>query len=116
MAVAFLLLDLPLANGFLVALIATLVLTISEMVAMPFMNSYYISRSPEKRRGEYAGFYTMAWSTAQVIGSSAGAVLAQKFGFTHLWWVVACLCLISAAGFYWLLKTRISGIKELQDL
>lgn len=106
MSVAFLFLDLPLVNGFLVALIAVLILTISEMVAMPFMNSYYISRSPEKRRGQYAGFYTMAWSTAQVVGSSAGAVLAQKMGFLNLWWVVACLCLVSAAGFYWLLLKK----------
>ena len=106
MAVAFLFLDLPLANGFLVALFAVLILTISEMVAMPFMNSFYISRSPEKKRGQYAGFYTMAWSTAQVVGSSAGAVLAENIGFLNLWWVVACLCLVSAAGFYWLLLKR----------
>ena len=110
MAVAFLFLDLPLANGFLVALIAVLILTISEMVAMPFMNSYYISRSSEKKRGQYAGFYTMAWSTAQVVGSSAGAILAEKMGFLNLWWVVACLCLVAAAGFYWLLLKKVKTI------
>lgn len=107
MAVAFLFLDLPLANGFLVALIAVLILTISEMVAMPFMNSYYISRSTEKKRGQYAGLYTMAWSTAQVVGSSGGAILAEKMGFINLWWVVACLCLVAAGGFYWLLIKKI---------
>ena len=107
MAIAFLFLDLPLLNGFLVALIAVLILTISEMVAMPFMNSYYISRSTEKKRGQYAGLYTMAWSTAQVVGSSGGAILAEKMGFVNLWWVVACLCLVAAAGFYWLLMKKI---------
>lgn len=107
MAIAFLFLDLPLVNGFLVALIAVLILTISEMVAMPFMNSYYISRSSEKRRGQYAGLYTMAWSIAQVAGSSGGAVLAEKLGFVNLWWVVASLCLITAAGFYWLLIKKV---------
>ncbi|RYY69695.1 MAG: MFS transporter [Chitinophagaceae bacterium] len=107
MAVAFLFLDIPLANGFVVALLAVFILTIAEMVAMPFMNSYYISRSPEKKRGQYAGFYTMAWSVAQVVGSSAGAILAQKMGFLHLWWVVACLCLLAAGGFYWLLLKKI---------
>ncbi|RYY47795.1 MAG: MFS transporter, partial [Chitinophagaceae bacterium] len=106
MAVAFLFLDIPLANGFVVALLAVLILTIAEMVAMPFMNSYYISRSPEKKRGQYAGFYTMAWSVAQVVGSSAGAILAQQMGFLNLWWVVACLCLAAAAGFYWLLLKK----------
>lgn len=107
MAVAFLFLDLPLANGFLVALFAVLILTISEMVAMPFMNSYYISRSTEKKRGQYAGFYTMAWSVAQVIGSSAGAILAEQMGFLNLWLIVACLCLVAAGGFYWLLMKKV---------
>lgn len=100
MAVSFLFLDLPLANGFIVALIAVLILTLAEMVAMPFMNSYYISRSPESRRGQYAGLYTMAWSTAQVVGSSGGSMLAEKFGFLNLWWIVACVCIITTAGFY----------------
>lgn len=103
MGIAFLFLDLPLANSFLVGLIAVLILTISEMVAMPFMNSYYISRSSETTRGQYAGFYTMAWSIAQVVGSSAGAIVAAGIGFLNLWWIIACLCLFSAAGFYWLL-------------
>lgn len=100
MAIAFLFLNLPLANAFLVGIFAVLILTISEMIAMPFMNSYYINRSPEHRRGQYAGFYTMAWSTAQVVGSSAGAITAERIGFTNLWWIVALICLIAAAGFY----------------
>src|SRR6218665_2529046 len=49
MAIAFLFLNLPLANAFLVGIFAVLILTVSEMIAMPFMNSYYISRSPERR-------------------------------------------------------------------
>lgn len=107
MAVAFLLLNLPFFSGMAVALIAVLVLTISEMVSMPFMNSYYISRSTEKKRGQYAGLYTMAWSAAQVIGSSGGAVTAQKIGFTYLWWLVALLSVAAAAGFYWMLMKKI---------
>ncbi len=107
MALAFLLLNLPLASGVLVALIAVLVLTVSEMVSMPFMNSYYISRSTEKKRGQYAGLYTMAWSAAQVLGSSGGAITAEKIGFTNLWWLVAVLSLVSAAGFYWMLIKKI---------
>ena len=107
MAVAFMLLNLPLASGIAIAVIAVLVLTISEMVSMPFMNSYYISRSSEKRRGQYAGLYTMAWSAAQVIGSSGGAAAAQKVGFNYLWWGVAILSVLAAGGFYWMLIKKI---------
>lgn len=100
MAFAFLILNLPLSNGFLIAGAAMLVITVGEMISMPFMNSYYISRSNERTRGQYAGMYTMAWSAAQVIGSSAGAFLAYKFGFFSLWVFVAVLCVIAGMGFY----------------
>jgi len=77
------------------------------MTAMPFMNSYYISKSSELKRGHYAGLYTMAWSVAQVFGSSLGAIAAEKVGFSNLWWIVTMLCLLSAGGFYFLLLKKI---------
>ena len=99
MAFAFLLLNLPFLNGLLIALIFMLVMTLSEMVAMPFMNSYYISRSSENNRGQYAGLYTMAWSVAQVIGSSIGALTANKLGYVNLWLIIAAICLLTAWGY-----------------
>ena len=106
MSFAFILLNIPLANGFVVAMLALLMLTIAEMISMPFMNSYYISRSNENTRGQIAGMYTMAWSAAQVIGSSSGSFIAEQFGFYNLWWFTAGLCLLAAMGFYWLLNKK----------
>lgn len=102
MGIAFLVLNLPLASSFLIAITAMLVITVAEMISMPFMNSFYIARSTERTRGQYAGMYTMAWSAAQVIGSSAGAVFAERYGFFYLWFTVAALCMVAAAGYYWL--------------
>jgi len=104
MAIAYLLLNLPLASGFIIALFSVLVITIAEMIGMPFMNSYYIGRSSDLNRGQYAGLYTMSWSLAQVIGSSCGALIAGSFGFFNLWMLVGFICLITAAGYYWLQK------------
>ena len=104
MAIAFLVLNLPLASSMLIAITAMLVITVAEMISMPFMNSFYIARSTERTRGQYAGMYTMAWSAAQVIGSSTGAVFADKFGFTYLWVTVSALCMIAAGGYYWMQK------------
>ncbi|HRE64828.1 MAG TPA: MFS transporter [Ferruginibacter sp.] len=107
MGIAFSFFNLPFTNGFTVAVFAILVLTFAEMTAMPFMNSYYISKSSELKRGHYAGLYTMAWSVAQVFGSSLGAIAAEKVGFSNLWWIVTMLCLLSAGGFYFLLLKKI---------
>ncbi len=99
MGISFLLLDLPLANGLLVASLFTVVITFSEMIAMPFMNSYYISRSNNHNRGQYAGLYTMAWSVAQVIGSSLGALTANLIGFELLWLIIFAICMLTAIGY-----------------
>jgi predicted MFS family arabinose efflux permease len=106
MGVAFLLLNIPFAQGFMVAMMAVLMLTIAEMISMPFMNSYYISKTNEQNRGEYAAMYTMAWSAAQIIGSSTGSIIAHQLGFFYLWCITAGTCLIAAAGFYWLLHKK----------
>lgn len=99
MAVSFFLLNIPLANGFIIAVMAMLIVTFAEMIAMPFMNSYYISRSSEGNRGEYAAWYTMAWSTAQVIGSAAGTQVAYATGFHNLWWIIGGICILTAIGY-----------------
>jgi len=104
MGMAFMMLNVPFMSGILIAVSCMGLITISEMVSMPFMNSFYIERSSERTRGSYAGMYTMAWSIAQVIGSSLGSLYAHKFGFFSLWFTVASICMLAAAGFYWLQK------------
>ncbi len=99
MAVSFFVLNIPLIHGFAIAVISTILVTVAEMVAMPFMNSYYISRSSEGNRGQYAGYYTMAWSAAQVIGSTAGTQIAYAIGFNNLWWIIGGICLLTAIGY-----------------
>ena len=105
MAISFFILNLPLASGFLIAFLSTIVITFAEMIAMPFMNSWYISRSTEGNRGQYAALYTMAWSAAQVIGSSSGTQVAHSLGFHNLWWIIGGICVVNAAGYSWL-KTK----------
>jgi predicted MFS family arabinose efflux permease len=104
MGIAYLILNIPMHSGFLVALSSMLVITVAEMTGMPFMNSYYISLSSDQNRGQYAGLYTMAWSLAQVIGSSIGALIAFNLGFFNLWIIVASVCMITGIGFYMLQK------------
>ena len=106
MGLAYLLLNLPIASGFIIALFSILVITVAEMIGMPFMNSYYIGRSSDENRGQYAGLYTMSWSLAQVIGSSCGAIFAAAFGFFNLWLLVGFICLVTAIGYYLLQKKK----------
>jgi len=81
-----------------------ILMTAGEITAMPFMNSFWISRTTASNRGQYAGLYTIAWSTAQVVGPAGGAEIAQHWGFRPLWWLVCGVCLLAAAGFRRLLQ------------
>lgn len=99
MAVSFFILNIPFIGGFVIAVLSTILITFAEMIAMPFMNSYYISRSSDGNRGQYAALYTMAWSAAQVIGSTSGTQIAYATGFHNLWWIIGGICLITAVGY-----------------
>ncbi len=92
---SFLMLNIP-GMGPGLALAMVCMVTVGEILSMPFMNSYWIVRTQSSNRGQYAALYTMAWSAAQTLGPMGGAQLAQYAGFTVLWWVVGGLSIIAA--------------------
>ena len=67
---------------------------------MPFMNSFWVSRTSEGNRGQYAALYTIAWSVGQVAGPYTGSIVIEKSGYTTLWWGIAFTCLLTSFGFY----------------
>lgn len=95
---SFLLLNAP-GPATIVASGMILLVTLGEILSMPFMNSYWIARTQPSNRGQYAALYTMAWSAAQTLGPMGGAQIAQHWGFTNLWWITGSLCIIAAIAF-----------------
>ncbi len=85
------------------ALVGIIVITLGEMLAMPFMNSFWISRSSQHNRGQYAGLYTIAWAIAQTTAPLVGGQIAEHGGFNVLWWLVAATCILVSLGFRLLL-------------
>ena len=93
--IAFLMLNIP-GMGPLLALGMIVMVTFGEIFAMPFMNSFWISRTRPENRGQYAALYTMAWSAAQTLGPLGGSQLVGHFGFKWLWFSVGALCVTVA--------------------
>ncbi|RYY18949.1 MAG: MFS transporter [Chitinophagaceae bacterium] len=102
---SFWLLNLP-GPAVLVAFLMIFLITFGEIFAMPFMNSYWISRTQLSNRGQYAGLYAMAWSAAQTLGPMGGAQLAEHAGFNVLWWVTGGVSITAALSFRALRKRR----------
>jgi predicted MFS family arabinose efflux permease len=74
------------------------IITFGEMLSMPFGTSFWVTRSSEHNRGQYAALYTMSWSAAQVIAPALGAQVIQHGGFRVLWWLLGTICAAVAVG------------------
>lgn len=95
-AFAYFMLNLPVDNKAVLALLIMIVFTFGEIMSMPFMNSYFISRTLPHNRGQYAALFTVAWASAQATGPFVGSIVAEKYGYNVLWYIVAGVCLLIA--------------------
>lgn len=102
-ALAYLSLLIP-ANTHLVTFVMIIFITFGEIMSMPFMNTYWVERSNETNRGQYAALYTMAWGIAQTAGPFIFANLAEAAGFKIMFASLALILCCTAAGFYMLHK------------
>ncbi|MEO8413734.1 MAG: MFS transporter [Ginsengibacter sp.] len=93
---AFLFLNIPNVNHGMIAVVSMLILTFGEILAMPFMNAYWIGRTVQNNRGQYAALYSVAWASAQTIGPYAGSLVAEHAGYKMLWFFVGGICLLLA--------------------
>lgn len=66
-------------------------ITISEMLAFSVLVSFWMNRTNDSNRGQYAAIWTMVWAFSQTAGPFLGSVMAQYAGFKYLWLTVAVL-------------------------
>jgi len=96
---SYLVLNLPL-GGLSVALLAMIIITVGEMLMFPFINNFWVSRSNDQNRGQYAALFTMSFALGQVLAPTFGSQVVQLSSYTVLWYVVFGLCIVSSIGFY----------------
>jgi len=97
----------------MVAFMIIAIITIGEILSMPFMNSFWISRTNELNRGQYAAIYTVAWSAAQIVAPSIGSAIVENYGFTTLWWLDGLVCAGATIGFRMLGKHMMKAAPAL---
>ncbi|MDX5420180.1 MAG: MFS transporter [Hymenobacteraceae bacterium] len=84
--------------------VAMLLLSLSEILAMPFMATITVERSTESNRGAYMGLYTISYAAAHVVAPYLGTTIASRYGFDMLWWSVGGLAVVTASGFYFVVQ------------
>ncbi|MBD1395374.1 MFS transporter [Mucilaginibacter glaciei] len=92
--------------GVATAVLVVVIVTLGEIMSMPFMNAYWISRTNNYNRGQYAALYTMSWSAAQVLAPAFGSQVIYHAGFNLLWWLLGGLSFATAAGYFLLYKSE----------
>ncbi len=85
--------------GLAVAVASMVVLTVGEMLSMPITNSIVAERAGTSSVGRYMGAYTLAFSTAFVIGPIAGTTVYQDLGPTVLWYGIGAVGVFLALAF-----------------
>jgi MFS family permease len=96
---------LNISAAFIFVLLQIIMVTLGEMFLFPFMNNFWVQRSNEFNRGQYAAVYTMSFSAAIVLAPTFASQIATWFGFPVLWVVNFILCSFAVLG-YFLLEKR----------
>lgn len=84
------------------AIVYTVIITLSEIYAMPFMMNYSLSRPAKERQGQYSALYSIAYGISNIVAPVLGLGIANRYGFNSMFYFLIALSLLTAIGFIWL--------------
>jgi len=96
--IAFIMLNL--FNGFSILILSMFVLSMSEILAMPYMATIAVERSVESNRGAYMGLYTVSYSAAFILAPLVGTYLIEHYGYETLWYGIAAFSVLVGISLY----------------
>ncbi|HEX8268863.1 MAG TPA: MFS transporter [Flavobacterium sp.] len=89
MSASFFLLLMNIWAGILV--ISILFMTVGEMFAFPFSNSFAMDRAPRGHEGRYMAVYTMSFGLAHIMSAKAGLEIIKYWGYQINWIIMGLL-------------------------
>lgn len=84
--------------------IAMALLSLSEILVMPFMATISVERSNNSNRGSYMGLYTISYAAAHVVAPYMGTTVAARYGFDTLWWGLGAFAIAVSLGLYFIVN------------
>lgn len=92
LALSFIVINLTSWIGVLI--IGMLLMTIGEMIAFPFSNSFALERAKKGNQGEYMAMYAISFSIANIFTHNIGMQLIAKYSFETTWYIMFFLSII----------------------
>ena len=96
------------------ALVFILIVTVSEMLAIPFIQSFTVERSSPATRGQYLALYAMGGALSQTAAPAFGSQMVTHFGYPAHWLTVTGISLVSAGGF-WLVGRKLKSVSNISQ-
>jgi predicted MFS family arabinose efflux permease len=87
-----------------ILIIMMLFMTLAEMFAFPFSNSFAMSRAPKGHEGRYMAIFTMSFSLAHILSAKVGMEIIANWGYQANWLFMGLLGLLGTGMCYWVLK------------
>lgn len=88
-----------------------LIITLSEILAMPFMMNHSLSQPLKERQGQYSALYSIAFGISLMAAPPIGLGIAGKFGFDAAFYFFSALSVVIALGFV-LLRTKLKTVSD----
>lgn len=79
-------------------------ISISEILIMPFASTVAVNRSNIFNRGSYMGLNGISFSIAFISSPLLGTMIAENLGYSELWIFNCVMILLATAGFYFIMK------------
>lgn len=98
--ISFLLVNLSGLIGILI--VGMIFLTIGEMIAFPFSNTFALKRAERGKQGSYMALYSIAFSISHIFGHNSGMQLIENFGYEFTWYTMVFLAILACALIVWL--------------
>lgn len=77
-----------------------IVISIGEIMAMPFMQTFVANRAAKKSLGKYMAWYSFAFSASMIVSPVLGMWTIKEHGFDTLWNACMLLSILTSIGLY----------------
>ena len=87
-----------------ILIVSMILITIAEMFAFPFTNTFAMNRAIKGKEGQYMALYAMSFSLAHIFSAKIGMEMIDTYGYNSNWILMGVLSIIGAFLCVWLLK------------
>ena len=77
-----------------ILIIMMIFMTLAEIFAFPFSNSFAMSRAPKGHEGRYMAIFTMSYSLAHILSAKTGMEIIDLFSYQTNWFFMGTLGII----------------------